>query len=43
MRHLWDSGARQAPDHRYVNQLVAKMAGAVAVADSRLVGRKENP
>ena len=37
MRHAWGTAARQVPDHRYLEKLVAKMAGAVATADSHLV------
>ncbi|MCK4625347.1 MAG: neutral/alkaline non-lysosomal ceramidase N-terminal domain-containing protein [Phycisphaerae bacterium] len=40
MRQAWGTGARNVPDHSYLDQLVAKMAGAVAEADSRLVEAK---
>ncbi len=36
MREAWGPGAENVPDHSYIDQLVAKMAGAVSEADSRL-------
>ena len=36
MREAWGFGAKQVPDQSYLDQLVAKMAGAVAEANSRL-------